>query len=58
MPKNGSFGFAKGQLLYWVNPNVPFVLLAIIEFLPCPIPISSNLQKVSLPISRQIDLSH
>ena len=29
--KNGSFGFAKGWLVYRAKPNVPFVRLAKIE---------------------------
>jgi hypothetical protein len=29
--KNGSFGFAKGRLVCWAKPNVPFVRLTKIE---------------------------
>jgi hypothetical protein len=32
LAKNGSFGFAKGQLVGWAKPNVPFVLLDKIVF--------------------------
>jgi hypothetical protein len=28
LAKNGSFGFAKGRLVYRAKPNVPFVRLA------------------------------
>jgi hypothetical protein len=27
LAKNGSFGFAKGWLVCWAKPNVPFVRL-------------------------------
>jgi len=28
--KNGSFGFAKDQLVCWAKPNVPFVRILIL----------------------------
>jgi len=31
LAKNGSFGFAKGRLVFRAKPNVPFVRLAKIE---------------------------
>ena len=33
--KNGSFGFAKGRLVWRAKPNVPFVRLAKIELKKC-----------------------
>jgi len=35
LAKNGSFGFAKGWLVFRAKPNVPFVRLAKIVFKKC-----------------------
>jgi len=45
--KNGSFGFAKGRLVCWAKPNVPFVRLAKIVFKKCALGKNKNTEALA-----------
>ena len=45
--KNGSFGFAKGRLLYREKQNVPFVRLAKIVFKKCAVGKNKNTEALA-----------
>ena len=47
LAKNGSFGFAKGRLVYRAKPNVPFVQLAKIVFKKCEVGKNKNAEALA-----------
>ena len=47
LAKNGSFGFAKGWLVCWAKPNVPFVRLAKIVFKKCAVGKNKNTEALA-----------
>jgi hypothetical protein len=48
LAKNGSFGFAKGWLVYRARPNVPFVRLAKIVLKKCAMEKNRNTEALAL----------
>ena len=47
LEKNGSFGFAKGQLVCRAKPNVPFVWVAKIVFKKCAVGKNKNTEALA-----------
>ena len=45
--KNGSFGFAKGRLVWRAKPNVPFVRRAKIIFKKCAVEKNKNTEALT-----------
>jgi hypothetical protein len=45
--KNGSFGFAKGRLVCWSKPNVPFMRLEKMVFKKCAVEKNKNTEALA-----------